>query len=91
MYKITIQLGWDETVTIDTDDFNKIALIQEFIAEQEANDWGVYDDEYVFTDEDGTTWYYDEEDDTWYEFEEDSEDEDSEDEDEEEEDEEDYS
>ena len=77
MYKIEIELGWDEKVTIETSDFNKIALIQEFIELQDACDWG-NDDELIFTDEDGTSWYYDEEDDEWYEF--GAEDEDEEDE-----------
>ena len=67
MYKIEIELGWDERVVIETDDFNKIALIQEFIALQDACDWGS-DDGLVFTDEDGTSWYYDEETDEWYEL-----------------------
>lgn len=78
MYKIEIKLGWDETVTIETDDFNKIALIQEFIAEQEEADWGFEDDVISFEDEDGVTWYYDEEDDEWY-SEDDEEEEDEED------------
>lgn len=71
MYKIEIELGWDEKVIIETDDFNKIALIQEFIELQDSCDWGNDD---VYTDEDGITWYYDEESDEWCEIEEDEED-----------------
>ena len=68
MYKIEIELGWDERVTIETDDFNKIALIQEFIALQEDCGWGE-DDDLVFVDEDGITYVYDEEADEWVEYE----------------------
>ena len=77
MYKIEIELGWEETVTIVTDDFNKIALIQEFIELQEACSWCVEEDEELtFVDEDGITWVYDELLDEWvvYEEEEDEED-----------------
>ena len=85
MYKIEISLGWEEKVVIETDDFNKIALIQEFIALQEDCGWGVEDeedDELSFEDEDGNVWYYDEELDEWIEWVED-EDEEEEDEDQE--------
>jgi len=85
MYKIEISLGWEEKVVIETDDFNKIALIQEFIALQEDCGWGVEDeedDELSFEDEDGNVWYYDEELDEWIEWVEDEE-EDEEDEDQE--------
>ena len=78
MYKIEIKLGWDETVTIETDDFNKIALIQEFIALQEECGWAE-DDELVFVDEDGISYYYDEDLDEWIEVEEEEEEEDDED------------
>ena len=77
MYKIEIELGWDEKVTIETDDFNKIALIQEFIALQEDCNW-CEDDELTFVDEDGVTWVYDEDLDEWvvYEAEEEEDEED---------------
>jgi hypothetical protein len=74
MYKIEIELGWEERVTIETDDFNKIALIQEFIALQEDCNW-CEDDELVFVDEDGITYVYDEEADEWVEYEGEEEDE----------------
>jgi len=81
MYKIEISLGWEEKVVIETDDFNKIALIQEFIALQEDCGWGVEDeedDELSFEDEDGNVWYYDEELDEWIEWVEDEEEEEEE-------------
>jgi hypothetical protein len=74
MYKIEIELGWEETVTIVTDDFNKIALIQEFIALQEDCNW-CEDDELTFVDEDGVTWVYDEDLDEWVKVEVEEEDE----------------
>jgi hypothetical protein len=70
MYKIEIELGWEETVTIVTDDFNKIALIQEFIELQEACNWCEdEDEELVFVDEEGITWVYDELLDEWVVYE----------------------
>lgn len=43
MYKIEIDIsGWEyssETVTIDTEDFDKIAIIQEFIQFQQDHGW----------------------------------------------------
>ena len=42
MFKLEINLGgWgeDETVTIETEDFDKIVAIQEFIDFQMDNDW----------------------------------------------------
>jgi hypothetical protein len=76
MYKIEIELGWEETVTIVTDDFNKIALIQEFIALQEDCNWcEEEDEELTFVDEDGITWVYDELLDEWVVYEEEEEDE----------------
>lgn len=77
MYKIEIELGWEETVTIVTDDFNKIALIQEFIELQEACSWCVEDEDedLVFVDEEGTTWAYDADLDEWVEVETEEEDE----------------
>jgi len=81
MYKIEISLGWEEKVVIETDDFNKIAMIQEFIALQEDCNWCAEDeedDELSFTDEDGNVWFYDEELDEWIEYVEDEEEEDQE-------------
>ena len=76
MYKIEIELGWEERVTIETDDFNKIALIQEFIALQEDCNWcEEEDEELTFVDEEGTTWAYDADLDEWVEVEEEEEDE----------------
>jgi len=66
MYKLEIELGWQEKLTIETDDFNKIALIQEFIAEQEELDWEVdLEDDDCFVDEDGIAYVYDAETDQW--------------------------
>ena len=78
MYKLEIELGWDEKIVIETDDFNKIALIQEFIAEQEECDWGVEDDSMIFVDEEGLTWVYSPELDEWVVYESEEEDEDQE-------------
>ena len=86
MYKIEISLGWEEKVVIETDDFNKIALIQEFIALQEDCGWCAEDeedDELSFTDEDGNVWFYDEDLDEWIEWVEDEEEDEEEDEDQE--------
>ena len=74
MYKIEIELGWEERVTIETDDFNKIALIQEFIALQEDCNW-CEDEELVFVDEEGITWVYDADLDEWVVYEAEEEDE----------------
>jgi hypothetical protein len=45
MYKIEINIAeWefgDDSVTIETDDFEKIAIIQEFIEFQQLHDWCV--------------------------------------------------
>jgi len=77
MYKLEIELGWDEKIVIETDDFNKIALIQEFIAEQEECNWEVEeDDELCFVDEDGLTWVYSPELDEWVVYQGEEEDED---------------
>jgi len=75
MYKIEIELGWEERVTIETDDFNKIALIQEFIALQEDCNWCEDEEELVFVDEEGITWVYDADLDEWVVYEEEEEDE----------------
>jgi len=73
MYKIEIELGWEERVTIETDDFNKIALIQEFIALQEDCNWCEDEEELVFVDEEGITWVYDADLDEWVVYEEEEE------------------
>jgi len=44
MYKVVIDIGnwsWDEdqTVTIETDDFDKVLIIQEFIEFQKEHGW----------------------------------------------------
>jgi hypothetical protein len=42
MYKVTIDIsdwGSDETVTIETTDFEKVHIIQEFITFQQENGW----------------------------------------------------
>ena len=62
MYKVVIDIGdwsWDEDqkVTIETSDFDKAQIIQEFIAFQQDNGWAVdyeaveYEDEEVEEDE----------------------------------------
>jgi hypothetical protein len=55
MYKIEINIAeWDfgdDSVTIETNDFDKIAIIQEFIEFQQLHGWAVdYDvtDEYLY-------------------------------------------
>jgi hypothetical protein len=45
--KFEMQFGWldSEKIVIETNDFNKIQIIQEFIETQEANDWAIeYED-----------------------------------------------
>lgn len=77
MYTVEIELGWDETITIKTADFKKVALLQAYIAEQEECCWveeGEEDGELMsFTDSEGVTWYYDEDEDEWLELEEEEE------------------
>ena len=62
MYKLVIEIGdwsWDETetVTIETGDFEKVQIIQEFIAFQQEHGWAVdydvveYEDEELEEDE----------------------------------------
>ena len=61
MYKIEINIAeWDfgdDSVTVETDDFDKIAIIQEFIEFQQVYGWCVdydaieFDDEEVSEDE----------------------------------------
>jgi hypothetical protein len=81
MYKLEIDLGgWNETITIESNNFNKIALLAEFVEFQEECSWCEEDEELTFVDEDGVTWVYDELLDEWvvYEEEEEEEDEDQE-------------
>jgi hypothetical protein len=63
MYKVVIDIGnwsWDEdqTVTIETDDFDKVLIIQEFIEFQKEHGWAADydlvedDEEEVEDDED---------------------------------------
>jgi len=95
MYKVEIKIGdWDfledEVVTIETNDFEKAQIIQEFIEFQQAYGWAVdydvtdefidnqfdedEDEEYVY-DEETDAWYWlDEEADVWYVYDEESDD-----------------
>ena len=43
MYKLVIDLSWieDEKVTVESHDFEKIKIIQEFVAFQEENGWEI--------------------------------------------------
>lgn len=43
MYKLTIELDWasDETLTINSHDFEKLQIIQEFITFQQEHGWAV--------------------------------------------------
>jgi len=43
MYKLVIDISWidDEKVTVESHDFEKIQIIQEFIAFQEEHGWAV--------------------------------------------------
>jgi hypothetical protein len=53
--KFEITFGWldAEKITVETHDFQKIQIIQEFIETQEANDWEIeYEDANDFEDED---------------------------------------
>jgi hypothetical protein len=86
MYKVEIKIGdWDfvqdEVVTIETSDFEKAQIIQEFIEFQQAYGWAVdYDvtDEYLANQddkdevEDGEEYIYDEDTDAWYWYDEDA-------------------
>ena len=78
MYKITIDLSaWgtdDETLTLETFDFDKINIIREFIEFQKDYGWAVDydvvtedDEEEDYEDEDGDH-FYDAETDTWYQY-----------------------
>jgi hypothetical protein len=56
MYKLVIEIGdwsWDktETVTIETGDFEKVQIIQEFIAFQQEHGWAVDYDVVEYEDE----------------------------------------
>jgi hypothetical protein len=93
MYKVEIKIGdyvflEDEVVTIETSDFEKAQIIQEFIEFQKDYGWAVdydvtdeylenqsdEDEDYVY-DEDTDAWYwYDEDADTWYVYDEESDD-----------------
>jgi hypothetical protein len=90
MYKLEIEIGdWDwnlDKVTIETDDFEKAQIIQEFIEFQKAYGWAVdYDvtDEFVYNQEDEThefhedededeEYVYDEDTNAWYWYDEDA-------------------
>ena len=75
MYKLEIDLGgWNETITIESNDFNKIALLAEFVEFQEECSWCEEEEELTFVDEEGTSWVYDADLDEWVEVEEEDED-----------------
>ena len=68
-YKLEISNGWDETFVLESDSFEKLAAIQGFIVEQEADGWSEYlaeEEEEMAEDEEGTWWAYDEESGEWY-------------------------
>jgi hypothetical protein len=85
MYKITIDISnWgleDETLTVETHDFEKVQIIQEFIEMQKEFGWAAdyvaiqefaededeeFGSEYVY-DEDSDVWcMYDDEEGAWY-------------------------
>jgi len=84
MYRVEIKIGEyafmeDEVVTIETSDFEKAQIIQEFIEFQQAYGWAVdydvtdeflinqFDDEDVeFGEDEDEEYVYDEETDAWY-------------------------
>jgi len=93
MYKVEIKIGEydfleDEIVTIETSDFEKAQIIQEFIEFQQAYGWAVdydvtdeflanqddEDEEYVYDEETDAWYWYDEDLDTWYVYDEESDD-----------------
>jgi len=43
MYKLTIELDWasDETLTINSHDFEKLQIISDFITFQQEHNWAV--------------------------------------------------
>jgi hypothetical protein len=71
-YKLEISNGWDETFVLESDCFEKLAAIQGFIVEQEADGWSEYlaeeeeELEVVVEDEEGTVWALDDESGEWY-------------------------
>jgi len=90
MYKVEIKIGdWDfvqdEVVTIETNDFEKAQIIQEFIEFQKDYGWAVdYDvtDEFLlnqfddagveFGEDEDEEYVYDEDTDAWYWYDEDA-------------------
>jgi len=93
MYKVEIKIGdWDfvqdEVVTIETSDFEKAQIIQEFIEFQQEYGWAVEydvtdeylanqddeDEEYVYDEETDAWYWYDEDLDTWYVYDEEADD-----------------
>jgi hypothetical protein len=79
MYKIEIDIGeWDwstEKITVETSDFDKVAIIQEFIEFQQLHAWCVdYDvtEDFVYNQcdedevEEDEEYIYDEDTDAWY-------------------------
>ena len=89
MYKVEIKIGdWDfvqdEVVTIETGDFEKAQIIQEFIEMQQDYGWAVDyqpieyvdedEDNYVYDDDEDVWYWYDEESDVWYVYDEDADD-----------------
>ena len=55
MYKVEINIGvWgdDETVTIETTDFSKVQILQEFIEFQQENDWTADYEQVILDEED---------------------------------------
>jgi hypothetical protein len=70
-YKLEISNGWDETFVLESNCFEKLAAIQNFIVEQEADGWAEYlaeeeELEVVVEDEEGTVWALDDESGEWY-------------------------
>jgi len=93
MYKLEIKIGdWDwvedEKLTIETFDFEKAQIIQEFIEFQQEHGWAVdyvaveeedeeFDedtDDYIYVEDTDTWYWYDEEADVWYMYDEESDD-----------------
>jgi hypothetical protein len=89
MYKVEIKIGeYDfletEMVTIETSNFEKAQIIQEFIEFQQDHGWAVdyeaveefddEDEEYVYDEETDAWYWYDEDLDTWYVYDEESDD-----------------
>jgi len=56
MYKLVIDISWieDEKVTVESHDFEKIQIIQEFIAFQEEHAWAVDYEAVELNDEEDT-------------------------------------